>query len=362
MLRNHINFLSSRRACLSGLMICCVLFFQGCAPTTNVARGDAGDIQAEQRRQQALFMDTLWKRGARLANLAWPLKKHGAELCGEDVENQFGIIPVAIDDISDDYRDAVESEFLISDHPSVLHVTHGSPAMLAGIKPGDRFISIAGNPVTAGNKATKRLNEQIVTAVETGSTVKFELSRAGITQSYTLAPEKVCSYNLELLPQDELNAFADGNTVYITQGMMRFTENDQELQLVIAHEIAHNAEGHIDKKMGNYLLGALADLAAAAYGIDTQGIFSDMAGNVFSQDFEREADYVGMYLLARAGIGTVEVNNFWRRMAAEYPGNIKGTFTNSHPATAERYTNIDAAHQEIQEKRLNNLPLMPERK
>lgn len=362
MQRNHINFLSSRRVCLFGLIISCVLLFQGCAPTTNVARGDVEDIQAEQRRQQALFMDTLWKRGARLADLAWPLKKHGAELCGEDVENQFGIIPVALDDVPGDYQDAVESEFLISDRPSVLHATHGSPAMLAGIELGDRFISVAGNPVATGNKATKRVHEQIAAAAETGSPVQFELSRGGITQSYTLTPEKVCSYNLELLPQDELNAFADGNTVYVTQGMMRFTENDQELQLVIAHEIAHNSEGHIDKKMGNSLLGALADLAAAAYGIDTQGIFSDLAGNVFSQDFEREADYVGMYLLARAGIGTAEVSNFWRRMAAEYPGNIKGTFTNSHPATAERYTNIDAAHQEIQEKRLNNLPLIPERK
>ena len=362
MLRHHINFLSSRRACLYGLIICCVLFFQGCAPTTSVARGDADDILAEQHKQQALFMDTLWKRGARLADLAWPLKRHGAVLCGDDVENQFGIIPITLDDISDDYRDAIEIEFLISDHPSVLHVTHNSPAMLAGIKRGDKFISIAGEPVTTGNRTTTRLRERISVAAETGSPVRFELSRAGIIQSYTLTPEKVCNYDMELLPQDELNAFADGNTVYVTQGMMRFTENDQELQLVIAHEIAHNSEGHIDKTMGNYLLGALADLAAAAYGIDTEGIFSDLAGSVFSQAFEREADYVGMYLLARAGIDTVEVSNFWRRMAAEYPGNIKGTFTSSHPATAERYTNIDAAHQEIQEKLTNNLPLMPERK
>lgn len=83
---------------------------------------------------------------------------------------------------------------------------------------------------------------------------------------------------------------------------------------------------------------------------------------VFSQDFEREADYVGMYLLARAGVNTSGVGEFWRRIAAEYPQNIKGSFTHTHPATAERYINIDAAHTEIGDKLLKGLPLLPERK
>jgi hypothetical protein len=40
----------------------------------------------------------------------------------------------------------------------------------------------------------------------------------------------------------------------------------------------------------------------------------------FSQDFEREADYVGMYLLARSGRQVAGAAGFWRRMAQESPG------------------------------------------
>jgi predicted Zn-dependent protease len=53
-----------------------------------------------------------------------------------------------------------------------------------------------------------------------------------------------------LSESDAVNAFADGEKVVITKGMMRFVENDRELSLVIAHEMAHNAMGHTDNKLG----------------------------------------------------------------------------------------------------------------
>ena len=362
MLPEYMKFLLFTRIVVFGSLIYCVVLIQGCAPTTNIARGSAEDILAEQRKQQALYLDTIWNRQARLADLAWPLMKNGTELCGNDVKIQFGILPIAIETIHKDYRDVAEAEHQISDRPSVLHVMRDSPAMLAGIQAGDEFISVAGDPVDSGKKSLTSLMKQLTTASEAGTPVVFELARVGVTKSYTVSPVQACSYNVLLSSDDILNAFADGNSVYITQGMMRFAENDEELQLVIAHEIAHNSEGHVDKSLGNRLLGALVDLAAAAYGVNTQAAFSKMGASIFSQEFEREADYVGMYLMARAGVSTKGVSNFWRLMAAEHPQNIKGTYSSTHPATAERYTNIDAAHDEIQDKLLKNFPLLPERK
>ena len=144
--------------------------------------------------------------------------------------------------------------------------------------------------------------------------------------------------------------------------MIRFAETDEDLQLVLAHEIAHNSEGHLDKQRGNALLGGIFDVVAAVYGVNTQGAFSNMSTLMFSQDFDREADYVGMYMLARAGVETIEAANFWRKMAAEYPAAIRGTFASSHPATAERYTNIEAAHDEVELKLTAGIELVPERK
>ena len=51
-----------------------------------------------------------------------------------------------------------------------------------------------------------------------------------------------------------------------------------------------------------------------------------------AEDFEREADYVGFYIMALDGWPIDSAPDLWRRMAAESPGSI--TFASSHPTTA----------------------------
>ncbi len=349
----------------SGLipLLCLVIgLLHGCATTTSTARGTAEEVVNEQTQQQALAMRTQWRREARLNDLSWPLMANGIEICGTNVQNRFGIVYASLDAFDKNYRDTARTEFLINERPQVIHVTKGSPAELSGLNQRDVLISVGGEPVPTGRGATKNLAKLLNTAAESGNAVVFEVDRSDELLSFEFAPAPVCRYGVALVQDDSLNAFADGNNVYVTQGMIRFVENDQELQLILAHEIAHNAQGHMKKKVGNTLLGGFFDILAAAYGVDTQGAFSNMTGQMFSQEFEREADYVGMYLLALAGTDTIEVADFWRRMAAEYPTAIKGSFSSSHPATAERYTNINATHDEITTKLSTGSPLVPEPK
>jgi predicted Zn-dependent protease len=86
--------------------------------------------------------------------------------------------------------------------------------------------------------------------------------------------------------------------------------------------------------------------------------FAAAASQVFSQEFESEADYVGMYLLARSHRPYATAADFWRRMAQESPGSIK--FASSHPTTAERYLRLDRTATEIQAKESNGDTLLPE--
>lgn len=89
--------------------------------------------------------------------------------------------------------------------------------------------------------------------------------------------------------------------------MMQVT-SDEELATVVSHEIAHNAMKHIDAKMQNAtagaFFGAILDIFAATQGVNTGGEFTSqfaqLGAMTFSQEFEREADYVGMYILALA--------------------------------------------------------------
>ncbi|MCZ6710958.1 MAG: M48 family metallopeptidase, partial [Gammaproteobacteria bacterium] len=336
--------------------------FNGCATTTVTARGSVEDVANERAKQEALAISTTWKREARLQDLSWPLLTSSTQLCADDVRNRFGIVHTSLDAIDKRYRHSARSELLIGVRPQVIHVIKGSPADLAGVNPYDVLMSVDGEEVAAGRGSGKKFAKRLDEVAKTGQPVTFEVERRDQRRTFVLDPVAACKYRVVLVPNDSLNAFADGNNVYVTQGMIRFAETDEELQLVLAHEIAHNSERHIDKQRGNAVLGGIFDVVAAVYGVNTQGAFSNMSTLMFSQEFEREADYVGMYMLARAGIDTIEVANFWRKMAAEYPAAIRGTFASSHPATSERYANIEAAHDEVVLKLAAGSELVPERK
>ena len=139
--------------------------------------------------------------------------------------------------------------------------------------------------------------------------------------------------------------------------MMRFAQSDEELALVVAHETAHNIMGHIDKKFGNVLIGGVLDiLFAAATGVQTRA-FSDGAALVYSKEFEAEADYIGLYVMARAGLPIDAAPRFWRRMGASFPKAISHATT--HPPSPHRFVALSNAVKEIKAKQAVGAALLP---
>jgi predicted Zn-dependent protease len=88
-------------------------------------------------------------------------------------------------------------------------------------------------------------------------------------------------------------------------------------------------------------------------------MFTKLAVNSQARDFEREADYVGLYLTARAGIPIDDAPKFWRRMAVANPASTKGGFLASHPPAAERFLALEATVAEIKSKLATGEPLLP---
>lgn len=174
-------------------------------------------------------------------------------------------------------------------------------------------------------------------------------------------PGRQCRYPVELVNDDTLNAAADGHVVYIQSGMIRFVESDDELAFVIGHEIAHNLLDHIGKRKANAAVGLVVDILAAGAGIDTNGAFSKAGAMAFSQEFEGEADYAGLYLVALGGYDITKAPNFWRRMGVEHPDAISKRFNATHPSTPERFVAMDAAVVEILDKQARGEPLVPNR-
>lgn len=252
-----------------------------------------------------------------------------------------------------------ERVYRIQKAPTVLFVDDGGPAHRAGVAPGDIVARINDAPVSS----TAAIAE-VLSAHKSAAPVRVELSRAGSPVTVEIVPTKACNYPARVVPEQTINAFADGERIMIARGMMSFARDDTELALVVAHEMAHNTMAHMESKKQNAGLGLLADIAVA---ILTRGQvagsnFSQIGAVAYSQEFEAEADYVGLYILANAGVPIDDAPKFWRRMAVAHPANIRTNHSASHPSTAYRMVALEAAVKEIKEKIAKGQPLVPNMK
>ena len=134
----------------------------------------------------------------------------------------------------------------------------GAAGDRAGLKTGDVIVTVNREPVPGGAKAVKQLDKLLQNAAAAGP-VSMSARRGATLLDASLEPDRVCDYPVLLGDDDALNAYADGNNIIITRGMMRFFESDRELALVIGHELAHNSmHGARDREAAQYPAGVAA--------------------------------------------------------------------------------------------------------
>ena len=86
-----------------------------------------------------------------------------------------------------------------------------------------------------------------------------------------------CSVPVKVVEDRNINAYADGKTAYINTGMIDFSGNDEELAVIIGHEMAHNILMHVDKKKTNGLIGELIGAGVqVATGVDARELFREL--------------------------------------------------------------------------------------
>lgn len=333
-----------------------------CAPVTQRVQVDSVLVREEARKQRELALQTQVQRQKRLTRVAYPILEKAASTCGDSLRLSLGVIYANRYTFEKDLQETAAQALGMTEALKVMQVAPGSPAELAGLREGDLLIAVNGRPVPMGPDAARALFELTQTELKAGVPASVTYSRDGVEATAAIIPVNICGYPVVVGPGDEVNAYADGTKVVIAKGMLRFIENDHELALVVAHELAHNTMAHMKAKTANYWLGTVFDILAAAYGVNTQGAFGSMAASMYSQDFEAEADYVGLYMMARAGIPIEDCAKFWRRLAAEHPGSIRSSMSASHPAAPERFVAMEKTVEEIKRKQAAGLPLEPERK
>ena len=188
--------------------------------------------------------------------------------------------------------------------------------------------------------------------------VNLTILRNGEMMTVEVRPRKLLKCGVELLDSYELNAFANGKKIFITRGMLAFTD-DPEAGYVIGHEIAHNLMYHINATILGAMLGGVVDATLLMYyGADTGGVFTQVGARTNSSKRELEADYISLYLLARVGMEYENAQEFWMRMSTTQT--IKhGGFLHSHPPHPHRFAVMKATVEEIREKMENGEALLP---
>ncbi|MGG7607262.1 M48 family metalloprotease [Massilia sp. BKSP1R2A-1] len=172
-----------------------------------------------------------------------------------------------------------------------------------------------------------------------------------------------------------LNAFAlPGGFIAAHTGLLVAAQNESELAGVMSHEIGHVTQRHIARSLGQQKQDMLLPLAAmilaalaaksspdAAMGVlmGGQGLAIQRQLN-FGRDAEREADRVGIQIMAAGGYDTTGMVGFFKRLqsATRLSGEIPAHLAHlsSHPLTAERITDMQARIREIPKKpRVDNV-------
>lgn len=152
-----------------------------------------------------------------------------------------------------------------------------------------------------------------------------------------------------------VNAFAlPGGKVGVYTGLIKLADSDDEIAIVMGHEIAHVTSRHGAERVSqNYAVAGVGMLAAigmemkdvdptkrnlalAAYGMGTQvGLALP-----YSRLHETEADSVGLRFAAGAGYDPRAGASFWKKMAAQ-GGQKPPEFLSTHPSDAKRIANLE---------------------
>lgn len=155
-------------------------------------------------------------------------------------------------------------------------------------------------------------------------------------------------WEINLIGSKQINAFCmPGGKIAFFSGLLdELKLNDDEVAMVMGHEIAHALREHARAQTAKSGLTSLgADLLGQLIG---QGKFAgafrvggDLLNLRFSRDDESDADLVGLDLAARAGFDPRAGITLWQKMDAASRG-TPPQWLSTHPSGPNRIREIEA--------------------
>jgi predicted Zn-dependent protease len=155
-------------------------------------------------------------------------------------------------------------------------------------------------------------------------------------------------WEVNLIGSNQINAFCmpGGKIAFYSGILTQLKLSDDEVAMVMGHEIAHALREHARERMGkNAATGIGAGLLSQALGLGQVGqtvtnYGAQLLTLQFSRSDESEADLVGMELAARAGYDPRAGVSLWQKMGAT-GRTAPPLWLSTHPSSSSRIADIE---------------------
>jgi predicted Zn-dependent protease len=154
-------------------------------------------------------------------------------------------------------------------------------------------------------------------------------------------------WEINLVGSNQINAFCmpGGKIVFFTGILDRLKLTDDEVAMIMGHEVAHALREHARERVAKSELTRLGVAIAALVAGDVRYADAFNLGGAlltlkFSRDDETEADAIGLELAARAGYDPRAGVTLWQKMGAASKG-APPQWLSTHPSGKSRIKDIE---------------------
>jgi len=174
------------------------------------------------------------------------------------------------------------------------------------------------------------------------------------------------NWEFRLVEEDQINAFCmPGGKIVVYTGLLTLIDSDDELAVVVGHEVAHAVAKHANERMSQQIVAQFGAAALDQVMSNKSSILQQAAGTVYglgaqygvmlpySRKHEYEADRMGLIFMAMAGYNPERAVTFWEKMSAAGSGDTP-EIMRTHPSDANRISEIQRIMPEVKQYMRNN--------
>lgn len=236
----------------------------------------------------------------RLATVGYHLAKGSADYCRNRWRNPGWVLH---DERQYPDLGLARHAFTFRQPISIAALVAQGPAETAGLAAGDGLFGVDGSVVWYDPRAKNAkpsseridgLRDDIVTRLSEGRPIAFKIDTADGRRDLLFDSPMVCASDFWVDVRAKRDAGADGFRVRVTNGLIDYVLDNDELAAVVAHEMAHNLLDHRPR-------------INAAKRDKTKVIKAT----------EEEADRLSIWLMANAGYDPEAAISFWQRYGKE---------------------------------------------